>query len=61
MENIQEKYRIDEVKIENIVDNPSLKSLFTNGKLNVQLMYLTVLHRYEKIAIKMFKMNLTLR
>ena len=28
MENIQEK----KIKIENIVDNPSLQSLFTNGK-----------------------------
>jgi len=29
MENIQE----ERIKIENIVDNPSLQSLFTNGKI----------------------------
>ena len=33
MENIQEK----RIKIENIVDNPSLQSLFTNGKINTLL------------------------
>ena len=30
MENIQEK----KIKIETIVDNPSLQSLFTNGKMH---------------------------